>query len=78
MANGVHFAYTGNVQDAAGDTTHCPGCGRAVIERDWYEIDAYLLSDDGRCSGCGTQIPGVFDGPVGSWGRKRLPVRPLR
>ena len=75
IANGARYAYTGNVQDRAGDTTLCPGCSRPVIERNWYEIDAYRLSDDGRCLGCGTQIPGVFEGPVGSWGRKRLPVR---
>ncbi len=75
LANGARYAYTGNVQDRVGDTTRCPGCGRPVIERNWYEIDAYRLSDDGRCMGCGTQVPGVFEGPVGSWGRKRLPVR---
>ena len=75
IANGARYAYTGNVQDRAGDTTLCPGCSRPVIERNWYEIDAYRLSDDGRCMGCGTQVPGVFEGPVGSWGRQRLPVR---
>lgn len=75
MANGARYVYTGNVQDRTGDTTRCPGCGCPVIERDWYEIDAYRLDDDGRCTGCGTRIPGVFEGPVGSWGRKRLPVR---
>ncbi|MCU0263403.1 MAG: AmmeMemoRadiSam system radical SAM enzyme [Candidatus Nanopelagicales bacterium] len=75
MANGVRYAYTGNVHDRAGDATTCPGCHRAVIERDWYDIRAYRLHDDGRCRGCGTRIAGVFDGPAGSWGRRRLPVR---
>ncbi len=75
MANGVRYAYTGNVHDRQGDTTICPGCHRPVIERDWYEIRAYRLHDDGRCSGCGTPIAGVFDGPAGRWGRTRLPVR---
>jgi pyruvate formate lyase activating enzyme len=75
MANGVRYAYTGNVHDPEGDSTTCPGCHRPVIERDWYDIRAYRLNDDGRCSGCGTLIAGVFDGPAGSWGRKRLPVR---
>jgi pyruvate formate lyase activating enzyme len=75
IANGVRYAYTGNVQDPAGDATICPGCHRPVIERDWYDIRAYRLYDDGRCSGCGTPIAGVFDGPAGTWGRKRLPVR---
>jgi pyruvate formate lyase activating enzyme len=26
-ANGVRYAYTGNVHDRDGDTTTCPGCG---------------------------------------------------
>jgi pyruvate formate lyase activating enzyme len=75
MANGVRYAYTGNVQDREGDSTICPGCHRPVVERDWYDIRAYRLCDDGRCSGCGTPIAGVFDGPAGTWGRRRLPVR---
>ena len=75
MANGVRYAYTGNVRDPEGDATVCPGCHRPVIERDWYDIRAYRLYDDGRCSGCGTPIAGRFDGPAGKWGRKRLPVR---
>ena len=33
---GLQFVYTGNVHDADGGTTSCPGCGAAVIVRDWY------------------------------------------
>jgi pyruvate formate lyase activating enzyme len=75
MDNGVRYAYVGNVHDRAGDTTWCPGCGQAVIERDWYQIESYRLDDQGRCTACDAQLPGVFDGPVGTWGRRRLPVR---
>jgi pyruvate formate lyase activating enzyme len=75
LANGVRHAYTGNVHDADGDTTVCPGCGWAVVERDWYVIRAYRLDDTGRCRHCGQQLAGVFDGPAGTWGRQRLPVR---
>ena len=75
MANGLQYVYTGNVHDPVGGTTHCPGCGAAAIERDWYRLDAYRLTDDGRCTSCGTAIGGVFDGPQGSWGRRRRPVR---
>ncbi|HEX8939125.1 MAG TPA: AmmeMemoRadiSam system radical SAM enzyme [Candidatus Limnocylindrales bacterium] len=75
QAAGVRYAYTGNVADPAGEVTHCQGCGVAVIERDWYELRAYRLTDDGRCRRCGTPLPGVFDGPAGDWGRRRLPVR---
>jgi pyruvate formate lyase activating enzyme len=76
QANGLRYVYTGNVHDAEGGSSFCPGCGTTVIERDWYELGAYRLTDDGRCRSCGTQLPGVFAGPPGSWGRRRLPVRP--
>jgi pyruvate formate lyase activating enzyme len=75
LRNGVRYAYTGNVHDAGGGSTYCPGCDAVVIERDWYDLGAYALTGDGRCERCGTQIPGVFDGPPGSWGRRREPVR---
>ena len=29
----------------------------------------------GACLSCGTRITGVFDGPSGTWGAPRLPVR---
>ena len=75
LNNGVRYAYTGNVHDPVGDTTLCPGCRRAVIRRDWYEIGEYRLDGSGHCAFCGTAIAGVFDGPAGRWGRRRLPVR---
>jgi len=75
LANGIRYAYTGNVHDPAGQSTCCHECGELVIERDWYRLGAYRLTSDGRCTGCGTRVPGVFDGPAGAWGRHRLPVR---
>jgi pyruvate formate lyase activating enzyme len=74
-ANGIRYPYTGNVYDTAGQSTCCPGCGRLVIERDWYRLGRYRLTGDGHCAGCGTRIPGVFDGPPGGWGSRRVPVR---
>jgi pyruvate formate lyase activating enzyme len=35
LANGVRYAYTGNVHDVEGGSTFCPGCGARVIERDF-------------------------------------------
>jgi len=72
---GLHHVYTGNVHDVAGGTTTCQGCGAAVIIRDWYRIEQYRLTGDGRCTACGTRLAGVFDGPPGEWGRRRQPVR---
>jgi pyruvate formate lyase activating enzyme len=73
-ANGIHFAYTGNVHDPRGSSTYCPGCGRRLIERDWYDLGEYRLTDDGRCPDCDVAVPGVFAGRPGSWGSRRLPV----
>ena len=78
LANGIRHAYTGNVFDSEGQSTYCAGCGTRVIERDWYRIGAYRLTDDGRCLECGTRVAGVFDGPAGEWGPRRAPVRLAR
>jgi pyruvate formate lyase activating enzyme len=74
LGNGLRHVYTGNVHDPDGGTTRCPGCAADVIVRDWYAIRSYRLTDDGRCTACGTQLPGVYDGPRGQWGPRRLPV----
>jgi pyruvate formate lyase activating enzyme len=71
---GLRFVYTGNVHDPGGQSTHCPGCAKPVIVRDWYDLRSYDVTDDGQCVYCGHRIPGVFDGPPGDWGRRRLPV----
>ncbi|MFN9814110.1 MAG: AmmeMemoRadiSam system radical SAM enzyme [Deltaproteobacteria bacterium] len=68
---GLAHVYVGNVHDSDGDTTRCEGCDEPVIVRDWYEILEYRLDARGRCTACGAQMSGVFDGPAGNWGRKR-------
>jgi pyruvate formate lyase activating enzyme len=75
LSQGLRYVYTGNVHDPEGQRTTCPSCGKSVIVRDWYVIERYRLSDDGRCIHCGASLPGRFDGPVGTWGSRRLPVR---
>jgi pyruvate formate lyase activating enzyme len=72
---GLHYVYTGNVHDPVGGSTYCPGCGALVIGRDWYEITAWNLNDEGDCRACGARCAGVFDGKPGRWGARRLPVR---
>ncbi len=78
LKNGIRYAYTGNVHDSEGDATYCPGCGEVLIGRDWYDLTAWTISFEGNytgnCANCGTSVPGVFDGPPGDWGRKRMPV----
>lgn len=75
LGNGVRYAYVGNVHDTGGSSTYCTGCGQRLIERDWYALGEWRLTDDGRCTRCGTALPGRFDGKPGHWGRRRLPVR---
>jgi pyruvate formate lyase activating enzyme len=70
---GLRHVYTGNVHDREGDATLCPGCGAAVIERDWYEILASRL-ERGRCGACGTAIAGRFGDELGGFGRRRMRV----
>ncbi|GAA2586815.1 AmmeMemoRadiSam system radical SAM enzyme [Dactylosporangium fulvum] len=74
LDTGLRYVYTGNVHDPDGQSTRCPGCATPVIVRDWYDLRSYELTDDGHCVHCGHAIPGVFDGPPGGWGRRRLPV----
>jgi pyruvate formate lyase activating enzyme len=74
MDAGLRYVYTGNVHDRAGDATHCPGCGKPVIRRDWYEILGYELDDTGHCKHCGTAIAGRFGHFGTPFGARRIPV----
>ena len=74
LAEGLHYVYTGNVHDREGGTTFCPGCGKPVIVRDWYEILSYAVTADGRCRHCAAPLPGRYAAFERPWGRKRVPV----
>jgi pyruvate formate lyase activating enzyme len=75
IANGVRYAYTGNVHDVAGQSTRCHRCSALLIERDGYRLGRWGLDGRGRCAACGEPCAGVFDGAPGRWGARRLPVR---
>ncbi|MCK9283697.1 MAG: AmmeMemoRadiSam system radical SAM enzyme [Rhodocyclaceae bacterium] len=72
---GLRYVYTGNVHNREGDTTFCPGCGKAVIERDWYRILAYRLDAEGRCEHCQATVAGRFGEYATPFGAQRIPVR---
>ena len=74
-ANGLRYAYTGNVHDPEGDTTFCHACNAPLIVRDWYEILAWHLTGEGCCEHCGARCAGVFERSPGHWGARRQPVR---
>ncbi|MGE0485740.1 MAG: AmmeMemoRadiSam system radical SAM enzyme [Gammaproteobacteria bacterium] len=71
---GLLHVYTGNIDDRAGDATHCHGCGAVVIQRAWYELERYTLDARGCCSACGTACAGRFGVAPGRWGRRRQPL----
>jgi len=76
MHNGLHYVYTGNVHDTDGGTTYCPSCRTPLIVRDWYRIDDYRLTDDGRCPKCASPIAGHFEhfNLRQQFGNRRQPV----
>jgi len=79
---GLHHVYIGNVRGIAdAETTFCPHCGKAVIERDIYLVRNVHL-DGPRCRFCGTPIAGVWTadappGPLSMAGRPDTPERVL-
>lgn len=74
---GLRYVYTGNVYDPERQHTYCPGCGRAVICRQGYELSGFELRG-GRCIHCQTSISGRFDDRPGAWGGRRMPIRIVR
>jgi len=56
---GLRFVYVGNVPGHRAESTFCPGCGNAVVERFGYEIRRIDLKK-GACAKCGRTIPGVW------------------
>ena len=72
---GLAYVYTGNVHDAEGGSSWCPGCGSLLIERDWFTLGRWGLDQTGHCRNCGQQILGLFEALPGDWGARRQPVR---
>jgi pyruvate formate lyase activating enzyme len=59
LAQGLRFVYIGNVPGHEAESTYCPACRRAVIQRVGYSIEAIRLRK-GKCESCGTAIPGLW------------------
>jgi pyruvate formate lyase activating enzyme len=74
LANGVRYAYTGNIHDEEGGSTFCHACGELLIGRDGYVLTAWSLTPEGACAACGTPCAGRFEGVPGSWGARRKPI----
>ncbi len=76
LDEGLKHVYTGNVHDREGGTTYCTECGESLIVRDWYRIEDYRLTPDGKCPTCATPLAGRFErfGVRQQFGRRRIPV----
>jgi pyruvate formate lyase activating enzyme len=58
-AEGLAFVYLGNLPGHPAESTYCPACGKALIERTGYRVSIGNLK--GNCCGyCGRDIPGRF------------------
>jgi pyruvate formate lyase activating enzyme len=59
MGEGCRFVYGGNVPGMLGENTYCPQCKTVLVNRYGYTILADKIRA-GKCSECGTAIPGVW------------------
>ncbi len=74
LGEGLHYVFTGNVHDERGGTTYCPSCRTALIVRDWYRIEEYRVTAEGKCPDCGAAIAGRYEEFKGQFGRRRIPI----
>ena len=59
VSAGLNYVYIGNVPGHDGENTYCHSCKKQVITRNGFAIQAMKIRE-GRCSFCGTAIPGVW------------------
>ncbi len=59
MSKGIRYAYVGNVPGHPGNSTYCPSCGKAVINRSSFFVTENHI-EGGRCEYCGHTIAGVW------------------
>lgn len=73
LERGLHHVYTGNVLDTQSQSSYCHHCQAPVIERAWYQLEAFHL-EASQCAACHRDFPGHFDPAPGNWGNRRLPI----
>ena len=76
-ATGLKHVYTGNIHDAAGQSTYCASCAARIIERDGYSIGQFDLDARAACRHCGARAEGHFDPAAGHFGPQRKRLRLL-
>ena len=60
MAEGIHYAYVGNIPGHPGANTYCHECKELLIERLGYAMPTYNL-EGSHCRFCHALIPGVWE-----------------
>jgi pyruvate formate lyase activating enzyme len=56
-AEGVEYAYLGNVWGHPLEHTYCPKCGAVAVKRYGFTIQRWNLDAENRCVRCGHRIP---------------------
>ncbi len=56
---GIRYVYIGNVPGNEAENTFCASCGKTILERRGFAILTNRISK-GKCSFCGSVIPGVW------------------
>ncbi|MBN1807467.1 MAG: AmmeMemoRadiSam system radical SAM enzyme [Planctomycetes bacterium] len=51
----LEYVYLGNVPADSGSDSRCAECGRLLVERSGYQVNAAGLAADGTCAGCGAK-----------------------
>lgn len=58
---GLRYVYLGNMAGDPSESTYCPKCGTRVVHRVGYQVENSALDlRTGKCSKCGTKIPGIW------------------
>ena len=59
---GLRYVYAGNLPGRVDEyeTTFCPQCNTALVERTGYSIHAMRVTTQGKCPKCGATVAGVW------------------
>jgi pyruvate formate lyase activating enzyme len=58
-SQGLKFVYVGNVPGNPAENTYCPACGKLLIRRSGYSIEANNIRGD-KCPYCGAHVAGEW------------------
>ena len=54
---GLRYSYIANFPGHVGENTYCPNCKKIAVARLAYNINAWYLGKDNRCTTCGYKLP---------------------